>query len=156
MTDVFQIVDFQPEHALAFRQLNQEWIEQFFKMEESDFKSLDNPIEYIIKPGGHILMVMKGDTAVGACALIKMDHPEYDYELAKMAVSPSVQGNGLGYRLGKAVLDRAKEVGASKVYLESNTSLSPAINLYRKLGFKEIDGGFSPYDRCDIQMVVVV
>ena len=36
--------------------------------------------------------------------------------------------------------------------LESNTILDPAINLYRKLGFEPVQGGVSPYDRCNIQM----
>ena len=56
--------------------------------------------------------------------------------------------------LGKALLDRAREVGATRVYLESNTILEPAIHLYRKLGFKRVEGGASPYDRCNIQMEV--
>ncbi|WP_342749295.1 MULTISPECIES: hypothetical protein [Sphingobacterium] len=29
---------------------------------------------------------------MGVCLLIKMDHPAFDYELAKMAVSPKAQG----------------------------------------------------------------
>ena len=45
-------------------------------------------------------------------------------------------------------------IGATRVYLESNTILEPAINLYRKLGFKSVEGGASPYGRCNIQMEV--
>ncbi|RYY25293.1 MAG: MarR family transcriptional regulator, partial [Chitinophagaceae bacterium] len=45
-----------------------------------------------------------------------------------------------------------RELGARKVYLESNTKLEPAINLYYKLGFKKIAGAPSPYERCNIQM----
>ena len=41
---------------------------------------------------------------------------------------------------------------ATRLYLESNTSLVPAISLYRKLWFREVTGGASPYARCDIRM----
>jgi GNAT superfamily N-acetyltransferase len=78
------------------------------------------------------------------------------YELAKMAVDEPARGKGIGWRLGRAVLARARELGAKRVYLESNTILEPAIKLYRQLGFRTIQGGASPYDRCNIQMEVLV
>src|SRR5450755_522587 len=53
-----QIVDYTPAHHAAFRQLNEEWITQYFRMEESDYKSLDHPQEYILDKGGHIFMAM--------------------------------------------------------------------------------------------------
>ena len=56
------------------------------------------------------------------------------------------------YRLGEAIKKTAKELGASKIYLESNTSLAPAINLYYKLGFQKITGRPTPYQRANIQM----
>ena len=95
---------------------------------------------------------MYKDEPLGVCALIKMNDPEYDYEMAKMAVSPKAQGKSLGSLLGNAVIDSAKELGASKLYLESNTILKPAINLYHKLGFEKITGRQTPYQRCNIQM----
>ncbi len=36
----------------------------------------------------------------------------------------------------------------------SNAKLKPAINLYKKLGFKRIVGERSPYERCNIQMLL--
>nr|MCU0634753.1 GNAT family N-acetyltransferase [Gemmatimonadaceae bacterium] len=57
-----------------------------------------------------------------------------------------------GWRLGTATLERARQMGARRVYLESNTRLAPAIALYRKLGFVPVVGPPSPYARCDIQM----
>jgi len=89
---------------------------------------------------------------VGACALVKMDDPIYDYELAKMAVSSKVQGKGIGWLLGQVIINQAKAQGARKIYLESNTIPVPAINLYHKLGFKKVIGHASPYKRCNIQM----
>ncbi|ULT25075.1 GNAT family N-acetyltransferase [Sphingobacterium sp. E70] len=69
-----------------------------------------------------------------------------------MAVSPKAQGKNIGWLLGQAAIYSAKDLGASKIYLESNTILKPAINLYYKLGFNKIVGHSTPYKRCNIQM----
>lgn len=34
---------------------------------------------------------------VGTCGLVKMDHPEYNYEITKMGVSPKAQGLPAGH-----------------------------------------------------------
>lgn len=152
MKSDIQIVDYKPEFRKAFKDLNEEWISKYFVMEEADYKALDNPEGYILDEGGYIMMVLYNGEPLGTCALIKMNHNKYDYELAKMAVSPKAQGKGLGYRLGKAVAEKAKQKGAKWLYLESNTILEPAINLYYKLGFVKVEGIESPYERCNIQM----
>jgi DNA-binding MarR family transcriptional regulator len=149
-----QVVDYEPKYQNAFRALNEEWISNYFEMEEADYKALDNPEEYILNKGGKILVALYDNEPVGVCALIKMDDPDYDFEMAKMAVSPKAQGKSIGWLLGKAVIDTAKELNASKLYLESNTILKPAINLYHKMGFQKIVGRSTPYKRCNIQMVL--
>jgi DNA-binding MarR family transcriptional regulator/GNAT superfamily N-acetyltransferase len=151
-----KIVDYQPKYQKAFRDLNEEWISKYFKMEEADYKALDNPKGYILKNGGHIYVALYDDVPVGVCALIKMDDPVYDFELAKMAVSPLAQGKNIGWLLGQAVIKKAKLLGASKLYLESNTILAPAINLYHKLGFQKVVGHATPYERCNIQMELLL
>lgn len=147
-----KIVNYQHKYQEAFQKLNEEWISKFFVMEEADHKALDKPEEYILDKGGKILVALYKDEPVGVCALIKMNDPDYDYELAKMAVSPKAQGKSIGWLLGEAIKKTAKELGASKIYLESNTSLAPAINLYYKLGFQKITGRPTPYQRANIQM----
>jgi GNAT superfamily N-acetyltransferase len=152
--DEITIVAYHPNYRSHFKSLNKEWIDVYFKMEESDNKALDHPEEYILNPGGHILVAIHKETPVGVCALIKMDAPEFDFELAKMAVAPSARGLGIGWKLGKAVIEKAKSLGAKNIYLESNTVLAPAINLYYKLGFKKVHGVPTPYERCNIQMAM--
>lgn len=147
-----QIVPFEPAYRAAFKALNEEWIKKYFTMEEADYKALDNAESYILNNGGQILVALYKGKPVGVCALIKMHDPEYDYELAKMAVSPQAQGKSIGWLLGKAVIEKAKELGAKKIYLESNTILKPAIHLYHKLGFQKVAGRTTPYERCNIQM----
>jgi GNAT superfamily N-acetyltransferase len=145
-------VPYKPIYADAFRKLNEEWITAYFKMEEADHKALDHPKEYILDKGGVILVALYDGEPIGVCALIKMDDPHYDYELAKMAVSPKAQGKNIGWLLGKAIVEKAKSLRAKRLYLESNTILKPAINLYHKLGFEKIAGRSTPYERCNIQM----
>ena len=121
-------------------------------MEEADYKALDHPETYILNKGGKILVALYNGEALGVCALIKMEDPDYDFELAKMAVSPKAQGKNIGWLLGQAIVNTAREMGASKIYQESNTILKPAINLYHKLGFQKVVGRPTPYQRCNIQM----
>lgn len=145
-----EIVSYQPQYKQAFKQLNEEWITTWFKMEDADYRSLDHPQEYILDKGGYIIFALYQGKPVGTCALIKLD--EQTFELGKMAVSPAVKGKGIGLLLGNAIIKKAKEAGAKRLYLESNTILKPAINLYHKLGFKKITGPPSPYERSNIQM----
>jgi DNA-binding MarR family transcriptional regulator/N-acetylglutamate synthase-like GNAT family acetyltransferase len=149
-----QIVDFIPAYQAAFRQLNEEWITTWFHMEEGDYKALDHPREYILDKGGHIFMALYKGEPVGTCSLIRMD--DGDFELAKMGVSPKAKGLGIGYMLGRVCVEKARALGARRVYLESNTRLKPAINLYHKLGFCKVAGPPSPYERCDIQMELIL
>ncbi|MEJ1237027.1 bifunctional helix-turn-helix transcriptional regulator/GNAT family N-acetyltransferase [Chryseolinea sp. T2] len=145
------IIDFTPAYASVFRDLNEAWISRYFHMEPADYKALDNPQTYIIDGGGTILVALHNDFAVGTCALINM-HDNKSFELAKMAVSTEMHGKGIGLLLGKAAIEKAKEMGAARLYLESNTVLKPAISLYEKLGFRKVAGVPSPYERSNIQM----
>lgn len=145
-----KILDYSPSYQPVFKSLNVEWIEKYFHLEEKDLISLNNPDTYIIDKGGHILLAEYEGELVGTAALLKLD--EETMELAKMAVSPKAQGKNIGYLLGQACIEKAKEMGAKKLFLESNTKLVPAISLYRKLGFMKVTGRPSPYERSNIQM----
>jgi len=149
-----KIVEYDPKYQQNFRDLNEEWISNFFKMEASDYKMLDNPEDYIINKGGHIVFALLNEEVVGTCALIKTSDEPLIFELAKMAVSPKAQGKKLGYLIGKELIDKAKELKAKEVFLETNSSLVPAIKLYEKLGFQHIPVIDSPYERADTKMLL--
>jgi DNA-binding MarR family transcriptional regulator/N-acetylglutamate synthase-like GNAT family acetyltransferase len=145
-----EIIDYSPEFQGDFKRLNYEWIEKYFKLEDSDHQSLDNPNQKILQPGGFIYLARYNNEVVGTCALIKVDDERY--ELAKMAVTEKVRGKGIGWLLGQAAIHKARDLGAKTIYLESNTVLEAAIHLYQKLGFRKVVGQPSPYERCNIQM----
>jgi len=148
--DNVQVVAYQPKFKKAFADLNVAWIEKHWELEAADRKAIDRPTENIINKGGYIAIALHHNHPVGTCALIKMR--DGGYELAKMAVADQAKGLGIGSLLGQHVIDKARELGAERVYLESNTVLVPAINLYRKLGFQRVSGVDTPYSRCNIQM----
>ncbi len=147
-----KIVQFQPEYAVDFAGLNYEWLNQYFEIEEHDREMLDEPQEYIINKGGHILIALNGQNkAVGTVALLKADQKVY--ELAKMAVTHTYKGFKIGNQLMEEALKLAKELGADKIFLESNRKLVPALNLYKKYGFVEVEhDANTPYVRSDIKM----
>lgn len=147
-----RIVPYEPCHQPVFRALNEQWITQHWQLEEHDIECLDRPQESILDKGGRIFVALYRDEPVGVCALCKTEDPHYDYELAKLAVSPDVRGKGIGSLLCRAAVEQARALGARKIFLESNTLLKPAIATYKRLGFRELAGYHPAYARGDIQM----
>ncbi len=146
------IVSYRPEHQSAFQALNEEWIIRYFTLEDLDRRMLEAPQGYILDQGGFIFMAEYEGEAVGTAALIR--EPDGNFELAKMAVAPKAQGLGIGFQLGQVAIERAREAGAHHVELLSNRKLTPALTLYRKLGFAEAPLLPSEYQRADIRMVL--
>jgi GNAT superfamily N-acetyltransferase len=147
-----RITTFKPEYAHDFTQLNCEWIETHFVLEQTDREQLGRPRETILDRGGEIFFILEDEHVIATCAMIP--HGE-GFELAKMAVSPRVRGRGFGDLLMKTAVNWAKEKGAKNVMLLSNTVLEPAIQLYRKHGFETVKLGPNPdYDRANIEMVL--
>lgn len=148
-----QIVDYQPVYQEIFFNLNRDWIERYWELEPHDIEVMQKPEENILDKGGHILVALYHGTPVGVCALFKMpEGSPYDYELAKLAVNTQILRKGIGRKLCDAAIQKAKSLGATRLFLESNTRLKPAIALYRKLGFKELPEYHPAYARGDIQM----
>lgn len=147
-----EIVDYQPEYLMTFKRLNIMWINSHWSLEPHDLEVLNDPDGAILSKGGHIFVALVDGKPMGVVSLCRMDGEKYDYELAKLAVDPEARGTGLGETICRTALERAKLLGAKKIFLESNTLLHPAINLYRKLGFTELQEYHPAYERGDIQM----
>jgi N-acetylglutamate synthase-like GNAT family acetyltransferase len=146
-----EIVPFHPSHTQAFYDLNIEWLETYFYVEEFDREVLSKPGKYIIDRGGHIFFVIEDHVVLGTVALMKTKNN--CFELTKMAVLPNQRGKKIGQQLMQHCIDFAEEQGFKKLFLYSNTILENAIYIYRKYGFKEIPvEPDSPYDRSNIKM----
>lgn len=149
-TTTIEIVSYQPEYAPYFEQYNREWIEENYVLEALDLYLLQHPEQSILKDGGEIFFARYNGAIIGTVAMKKKNDEEY--ELSKMAVSSKIRGIGAGKLLCEVVIERARELGAKKVFLYSNTIQSVAIKLYRKLGFIEIPVEAGVYDRANIKM----
>jgi N-acetylglutamate synthase-like GNAT family acetyltransferase len=155
MSDVLTIHEFSDDLAVHFRDINAEWINAMFRLEETDRDVLENPRAKIIDAGGVILFVeASGLGIVGACALQKTGATSY--ELTKMGVRESARGRKAGEFLLSAIIDRASSLGAEPLYLLTSSKCAAAIHLYEKLGFQhdaEIMARYGArYERCDVAM----
>ena len=145
-----QIVNYEPRLQSYFEKLNRRWLEEYFTVEPIDQQVLENPQEYIIDRGGTILFAVSENLILGTVAL-KPAEPGI-LEMTKMAVDVSYIGRGVGKRLCEAAIQTAIKQCASRVILYSNTKLTPAIQLYRKMGFIEVPLHTRLYQRADIMM----
>ena len=147
------IRSFRSGDTIDFRRLNEEWITRYFRLEEKDSRTLDDPGKHILAAGGYIAMAVAEKVAVGCCALIRLD--DTSFEVAKTAVTPSWQGRGLGRKLLEHVIAEARRRRAERLYLETNSKLTPAIRLYESFGFNHLPADRvtpSPYRRADVYM----
>jgi GNAT superfamily N-acetyltransferase len=147
------IREFTAGDETAFRKLNEEWIIRHFVLEHKDEISLADPQGTILARGGRILLAFRDGQPVGCCALLAMAPGEF--EVAKMAVTESSQGAGIGRHLLQRVVTEARASGARRLYLETNRKLTPAIRLYESMGFRHLPPERivpSPYARADVYM----
>jgi ribosomal protein S18 acetylase RimI-like enzyme len=150
-TDDVRILDYEPRHREAFRDLNLAWIDEYFVVEAPDRRQLSDPETTILAPGGAILVAEIGRETVAVCALIVAG--EGHFELAKMATRKDLRGSGLGRKLMRAAVETARSLGAHKLSLLTHHSLAPALGLYRSVGFLDapMPTG-NEYERADVAM----
>lgn len=151
-----RIHEFSEALAPLFYRINTQWIEAMYKMEPTDREVLEHPREKIIDKGGDILFIeAEGLGIVGTCALQKTG--ENQYELTKMGVLEEARGRKAGEYLLKAIINRARQKGAERLYLLSNQKSEAAIHLYEKLGFQHDDHIMKEfgarYARCNVAML---
>ena len=148
------IVDFEPRYAQAFHDINLQWLEEMFEPEPLDLEILRHPIRSVIEPGGHIMIALLDGEPVGAGALKRVAPGVF--ELTKMGVLPQAQGHKIGSRLLAALVDKAKQLQASELYLLSSWSCEAAIHLYERFGFVHDERIMKEYgvnyQRCEVAM----
>ncbi|MBB5438337.1 GNAT superfamily N-acetyltransferase [Pedobacter sp. AK017] len=146
-----KIVTDKAEYLPYFETLNRAWIEQSYELEADDLYVLGRPQNAILEPGGSILFAEKEGKVIGTVALQRVSNIEY--ELIKMAVDEGHRGRGTGQRLIQAAIEKARELGATRITLHSNTeSNAKAVSLYKYLGFLEVPLGECRYERANIKM----
>lgn len=145
-----EIVDYDPKYRDDFKNLNVEWLQKYFVVEPFDEQQLSNPESEILDKGGKIFFAVEGERIVGTASLLKEHNT---YELAKMAVTEDCKGKGIGNLLMEHCIAEARKLGTEKIILISNRTLTPALTMYEKFGFREVPiEEDMPYERGDIKM----
>lgn len=145
-----ELIDYHPSLAGHFHDINDLWLRTHFYVEPHDSEVLSDPDKYLLQKGGKIIFAKLGDKIVGTVALMPVEPGVY--EMTKMGVLPEARGFKVGKLLANGIIVKARELGASKVILYSNTTLPPAVQLYRTIGFREILLEAGRYARADIKM----
>lgn len=145
------------EDSEAFREISEEWVTQYFSLEESERALLADPVGRIVEPGGDVLIARdrEGGAALGCVALIA--YPDGVIELAKMGVRSTAQGRGVGRQLLAAAIRRSRELGGSRLFLGTSSKLAAALYLYEQAGFVRTERSQLPlapdyYPRADVLM----
>ena len=64
------VVPYREDFRPAFEQLNRDWIESYFVLEDADRAVFADPAGAILGPGGQIFFVVEGDTVLGTCCSV--------------------------------------------------------------------------------------
>ena len=154
VSENIEIVGYETKYASHFYDLNVAWLEKYFYVEPYDQKVLSNPKKYVIDPGGYIFFAKYATEIIGVVSLINQ---KSFFELSKMAVTPKYQGLKIGLQLMNFCIKFAKQKQWKSITIYSHKKLLPAIQLYKKVGFKEISlEENSHYERSNIKMLLEI
>jgi N-acetylglutamate synthase-like GNAT family acetyltransferase len=150
--DTIIVIPFTNDTKEYIKQLNYEWLQKYFSVEPSDAQQLTNPQEEIIDKGGHIFYAQLNNNIVGTVTLMRINNDTY--ELAKMAVTESAQGKGIGKILMDFIINKAVELQCKRLILYTNSILVHAIQLYKTYGFVPAPLNENHYIRADTKMTL--
>ena len=98
--------------------------------------SIPTPADELTPPRGAFLVARSEGSPV-ACGALMTQEPGIGY-IRRMWVSDTMRRRGLGRRILAALEDQARDLGMSKVRLETNRALREAIALYQSSGYQAI------------------
>ncbi len=88
-------------------------------------------------PDGQVYVVYV-DGLLAGCVGMKRQSPEFA-ELKRLYVRPEFRGRGLGEQLTRRMMNEAERAGYRGMRLDTLPGLKSAADLYRRLGFREIE-----------------
>ena len=89
------------------------------------------------RPDGRLYLALTHGQAAGCIALRRFDATTG--EVKRLWVRPPFRGRGLARELVQRVLDSAREVGYSRLVLDTLVGMTDAIALYRSVGVRDIE-----------------
>ena len=97
--------------------------------------------EMYAAPNGGIILARENNDSI-ACVAIRRINPAIA-ELKRMYVKPEHQHQGIGQGLLDKAIALALQCGYSLIRLDTLNYMTPAMNLYKKNGFTEIDAYYN-------------
>jgi GNAT superfamily N-acetyltransferase len=88
-------------------------------------------------PDGGLLVCWEAELAIGCVAFKRLDADSC--EMKRMFVESMARGRGAGRDLAEAVVAQARGAGYRAMYLDTSIRQTEAIELYRSLGFVEVE-----------------
>ena len=146
---LFTIRDYKPADKPRLLSLHQMNIPAFFTQSELD------DLNRYLDEGIEMYFVVEVDNEIIGAGGINFENNHHTGIISWDYFHPSFQGKGIGRSLLRAVVDAGREIGARRLYLETNHQLGPAIHLYEELGFRHVPAQrvhASPYARADVFM----
>jgi putative acetyltransferase len=101
-------------------------------------------------PAGRLLLARVGAAPAGSVALRALEAGIA--ELKRLYVRPEFRRHGLGRMLTERILEAARQIGYSRVRLDTLGSMKPAIALYESLGFRRIAPYYHNPSACAVFM----
>lgn len=122
---------------VKFRKTRVKDLEQIQRIEQLSFKNPYPPyyMKALIESLSDISIVAEIGSKIIGYIFARVEFGRIGH-IITIAVDPSYRRRGIGEKLMKEALSALRKLGCSSVYLEVRVSNNPAINLYKKLGFK--------------------
>lgn len=120
---------------------------------------LNQMFETYQQPNSFYFVVESSNQIVGGAGVSPLQNSDENIcELQKMYFLEEARGKGLGFQMIQKCLEKAKEFGFEKCYLETLPEMKNAQKLYQKVGFQYIDSplGETGHSSCPVWMIKVL
>ncbi len=89
-------------------------------------------------PAGRLILARTESEYVGCVGVRALKSDRLACEMKRLYVRPAARGTGLGRALASAAIDAGRDLGYSRMVLDTLQRMAEALHLYRDLGFRDV------------------